>query len=95
MQVKRDKTLALVREMQRAREETELRECTFRPRINRTSAALMADRSEALKTLQVCRGLCLRGCVKHLMQSAWQGAACCAMPGLHIEHSHFTSSALL
>ena len=31
----------------------QVRECTFRPRINRTSAAMMSDRAEALKVLNV------------------------------------------
>uniref|UniRef100_A0A7S0R6Y6 PFU domain-containing protein n=1 Tax=Chlamydomonas leiostraca TaxID=1034604 RepID=A0A7S0R6Y6_9CHLO len=50
---KRTKTLAAIRDMQRAREEAQLRECTFQPRINKTSAQLMAERSEALRVLQV------------------------------------------
>jgi hypothetical protein len=31
----------------------QLKECTFRPRVNKTSAHMMSDRAEALKALNV------------------------------------------
>lgn len=50
---KRSKTLEAIREMQSHREQAELNECSFKPKINATSAALMADRSETLQMLHM------------------------------------------
>lgn len=39
--------------MQRTRQVAEVQECTFHPRVNKTSAQMMAERTEALRVLQV------------------------------------------
>ena len=39
--------------MKREREERELKECTFKPRINRRSETLVAERTEALREYDI------------------------------------------
>ncbi|KAF5842487.1 hypothetical protein DUNSADRAFT_6731 [Dunaliella salina] len=50
---KRSKTLEAIKELKANREKAELDECTFKPKVNATSAALMADRSETLQMLRM------------------------------------------
>jgi len=50
---KRTKTLERIEDMRKAREHGELQECTFRPRINKNSSAMMSERSETLKNLNI------------------------------------------
>ncbi|KAL6760366.1 hypothetical protein V8C86DRAFT_1773436, partial [Haematococcus lacustris] len=50
---KQAKMMERIRDLQKQREDGEMRQCTFKPKINRHSANLMSERSEALKVLQV------------------------------------------
>lgn len=50
---KRNKTLERIREMKGVREQMELKECTFKPRINRQSVAMMSERTLAQQMLNM------------------------------------------
>lgn len=46
-------TLERLDDLRKAREAAEVAECTFKPRINASSATLMSERVETLKVLQL------------------------------------------